>query len=63
MSAIRADLSALDWKYRAKRTAQMPCEYAIAIHGYRRKLTPGTLVSFTLAAALVAGAVSVYLGA
>jgi hypothetical protein len=33
---IRSDLSALDQKYRAKRTAQHPAEYAAAVEIYRK---------------------------
>ena len=33
---MKADLSYLDHKWRAKRTGQSPVEYAAAIQGYRR---------------------------
>jgi hypothetical protein len=33
---IRSDLSALDRKYRAKRTGQSPSEYAAAIEIFRK---------------------------
>jgi hypothetical protein len=55
------DLSALDRKYRARRTGQSPIEYANAIHGYRRPVTGKTWAMRFAALALLAGAI--YLGA
>lgn len=50
------DLFTLDRRYRAKRTAQCPAEYATAIQGFRRKSSKATRVAFALAAVLLLAA-------
>jgi hypothetical protein len=52
---IRSDLSALDWKYRAKRNGQSPSEYAASVEIYRRPARHWT--AWAVAAALVLGAI------
>jgi hypothetical protein len=51
---IRSDLSALDRKFRAKRTGQTPMEYASAIEVYRRDSRAGWAVAITLALGFIA---------
>jgi hypothetical protein len=57
-----ADLSALDRKYRAKRSAQSPAEYAVAIERYRRPSLTAARIAYT-AALLALAAIAIYLGA
>lgn len=54
---IRSDLSALDLKYRAKRSAQSPADYAAAIEIHRRPASWRARLGFAAAAALVLGAI------
>jgi hypothetical protein len=55
---IRTDLSALDHKYRAKRYAQHPSEYAAAVQVFRRPARHWPIVLITIAALMAA----IYLG-
>lgn len=58
---IRSDLSALDHKYRAKRTGQTPAEYAECIHHFKRplRLWPAALGAVTAILLLAAAALKV----
>ena len=53
---MNADLSALDHRYRAKRTAQDKAEYATAIQGYRRPASLASRVMFAVAALVLLAA-------
>jgi hypothetical protein len=53
LPVVKADIAALDWKYRARRTGQTPAEYASAIEGYRkpRRNWPAVIFSAALVVA------------
>jgi hypothetical protein len=55
---IRTDLSALDHKYRAKRYAQHPSEYAAAVEIFRKPARHWPVILITAAIVLAA----VYVG-
>jgi hypothetical protein len=55
---IRSDPAEVDLKYRAKRTAQRPADYAAAVEIYRRPTRTWPIVLVTVAVLLAA----LYLG-
>lgn len=50
------DLSALDYRFRAKRNAQSPAEYAEPFEHYRRPASTASRVAAVLAVLLLAAA-------